>query len=256
MFDWDVNLYKQFGNERTQPAIDLVSKISTINPNKIIDLGCGPGNSTEILRQRWPKATVTGLDSSPEMINSCRKNYPDQEWILADAENWQPSSAYDIVFSNAAFQWIPQHNLLLNRLFGYVSSGGVLAFQIPAHINSPLHQLIVEVANEAEWAHLMKYPKNALTIESPSYYYDALVGAASKLDIWETEYCHVMESTQAIISWISSTGLRPFLAALETETQKQRFVKILGKRVAETYMPQVDGKVLFPFRRLFVVAYK
>ena len=256
MSDWDVNLYSQFRNERTQPAIDLISRILTTDPKKIIDLGCGPGNSTEILRQRWPQASITGLDSSPEMIISSRKNYPDQEWILADAAEWQPSSAYDIVFSNAAFQWIPQHNLFLNRLFGFVAAGGVLAFQIPAHICSPLHQRIVEVSNEQEWAHLMEGPQNALTIESPSYYYNALINTASKLEIWETEYCHVMDSSQAIVSWIASTGLRPFLEALENELQKQRFVRILGEQVEKTYSPQKNGKVLFPFRRLFVVAYR
>lgn len=256
MSDWNVNLYKQFGNERTQPAIDLISRINITNPSKIIDLGCGPGNSAECLRRRWPEATVTGLDSSPEMINACRKDYPDQEWILADAANWQPPSACEIVFSNAVFQWMPQHDRLLKRLFAYVAPGGALAFQIPARIYSPLQQLIIEVANEAEWMHLMEGPKNTFTIESPAYYYDALAGTASKLDIWKTEYCHVMESTQAIISWISSTGLRPFLEVLESGIQKQRFVKVLGERVAATYLPQANGKVLFPFRRLFVVAYK
>lgn len=256
MSDWNVNLYMQFGNERTQPAIDLISRINITNPNKIVDLGCGPGNSTKCLRRRWPEATVTGLDSSSEMINSCRENYPDQEWILADAASWQPSSACDIVFSNAVFQWLPQHDRLLRHLFAYVAPGGALAFQIPVRIYSALQQLIIEVANEPEWIHLMEGPKNTFTIESPAYYYDVLARTAQKLDIWETEYWHVMENAQAIISWISSTGLRPFLAALETETQKQRFTKILGKRVAETYMPQADGKVLFPFRRLFVVGYK
>lgn len=254
--DWNAKSYMQFGDERTQPAIDLAAKILIAKPHKIMDIGCGPGNSTQVLRQRWPAATVSGLDSSPEMINAARRGYPGQEWILADAATWQPSAACDIIFSNAAFQWIPQHDLLLNRLFGHVASGGALAFQIPSHIYSLLHQFIIEIANENEWAHLMQGAKTVFTMESPSFYYDALVGNAVKLDIWETEYFHVMENTQAIISWIASTGLRPFLNALETENQRQRFIKMLRERVDKTYTSQSDGKVLFPFRRLFVVAYR
>lgn len=170
MSDWNVNLYRQFGKERTQPAVDLIARIDITSPGRIVDLGCGPGNSTECLRRRWPAAIVTGLDSSFEMISACRQDYPDQEWLLADAADWQPPSACDIVFSNAALQWIPQHERLLTRLFDYVAPGGALAFQIPARIYAPLQQLISEVANEGEWAHLMHGPKNAFTIESPAYY--------------------------------------------------------------------------------------
>lgn len=254
MSAWDAHLYQKFVSERTQPAIDLVSRLSIDDPKQIIDLGCGPGNSTEILRRRWPRANVIGLDSSSEMISAARERYPGQEWILANAETLEARQPYDIVFSNAAFQWIPNHDQLLPRLLDQVVEGGFLAFQIPSHVNSRLHQLILRVANESDWAHRMHEAKKALTIESPSFYYDLLEGSVSKLDIFEIEYCHAMENAAAIIQWVSGTGLRPFLEALETEDQKQRFIDLLNTHVAVAYPRQKNGSVLFPFRRLFVVA--
>lgn len=254
MSDWDAHLYQEFASERTRPAIDLVSRLSIDDPKRIIDLGCGPGNSTEILRRRWPRANVIGLDSSSEMINAAKERYPGQEWILANAETWEARQPYDIIFSNAAFQWMPNHDQLLPRLLNQVVEGGILAFQIPSHVNSPLHQLILQVANEPDWAHKTHGAKKALTIESPSFYYDLLEGSVSKLDIFEIEYCHVMENAAAIIQWISGTGLRPFLKALEIEGQKQRFIDLLNIHVVAAYSRQKNGSVLFPFRRLFVVA--
>ena len=139
---WDANLYLKFANERTQPAIDLVSRINLANPQRIIDVGCGPGNSTAILRQRWPGAAVAGLDSSPEMIAAARLANPEQEWILADAGAWQADAPYDLVFSNATLQWLPDHERIVRRLFDQVAAGGALAFQIPSRAYSryaPVH---------------------------------------------------------------------------------------------------------------------
>jgi trans-aconitate 2-methyltransferase len=256
MTDWNANLYLQFGNERTQPAIDLAARIMLEHPHNIVDIGCGPGNSAAVLRRRWPEAVVLGVDSSPEMILAARKDYPAQEWIQADAASWQATVGCDLIFSNAALQWIPRHDHLLKRLFSFIVPGGALAFQIPTHDYSVLHKLILEVASEKEWAHLMLGAKQVFTIESPYFYYDVLSAMTVKLDIWETEYFHEMANTQAIISWISGTGLRPFLQALEKDKQRQRFIKMLGERVDKAYQPQANGKVLFPFRRLFVIAYK
>ncbi len=255
MSAWNPSLYMKFGSERTQPSIDLVSRIDISDPEHIIDIGCGPGNSTAILRQRWPNARITGLDNSPEMIDAAQQGYPAQEWILADAVKWQPPAPYRIVFSNAALQWMPDHARLIPHLFGMVAKGGALAFQIPARLYSPLHQNLLEVADEAEWAQRMAGPKNGFLMERPAFYYDLLAGAASKVDLWETEYYHIMENYGAIISWASGTALRPFLDALDTEEQRQRFTQLLTARVERSYLVQRDGKVLFPFRRLFMVAY-
>lgn len=256
MAAWDVNLYLQFGNERAQPSIDLVSRVMIADPKRIIDLGCGPGNSTSILRRRWPNARVAGLDSSPEMIAAARQNQLDQEWILADATAWQAASPFDIVFSNAALQWMPDHERLLPRLLANVAPGGALAFQIPSRLYSPSHQFILQIAEDPEWAHRMSAPKSTFHMEHPPFYYDVLAPHAARLDIWETEYYHVMENHQGIMDWINGAALRPFLDALETNPQRERFVRMLRDHIVQVYPPRANGKVLFPFRRLFVIAYR
>jgi len=255
MSAWDVNLYLRFGNERSQPTIDLVSRVSLSDPQRIIDVGCGPGNSTEILRQRWPNARVTGLDSSPEMIDAARKAHPDQEWLLADAAVWQAEAPFDLVFSNAALQWVPNHARLMPRLMDQVAPGGALAFQIPSRVHSLTHQFILDVADDPEWMLLLAGARRAFTMEPPPRYYDLLV-ARARLEMWETEYYHVMADHDAILQWMRGASARPFLEALDTEQQRQRFLGLLARRVAQAYQPQRDGKILFPFRRLFVVAYR
>ncbi len=256
MSAWNVNLYLKFGNERTQPSIDLVSRINLGNPQRIIDVGCGPGNSTEILRLRWPNARVAGLDNSPEMIAAATQSHPDQEWILADASAWQAALPYDLVFSNAVLQWLPNHGQLIPQLLGQVAQGGALAFQIPSRAYSPTHQFTLEVAEEPEWAQRLAAARHGFTMERPAFYYDVLAGAASRVDIWETEYYHIMADHQAIMQWINGAAVRPFLDALGTEEQRQRFTWLLTERVVQAYQRQRDGKILFPFRRLFVVAYR
>jgi trans-aconitate 2-methyltransferase len=252
---WDANLYLQFGSERTQPSIDLVSRINHPNPSRIIDLGCGPGNSTQILRNRWPEARITGLDNSLEMIAAAQQSYPNDTWILADAATWTADHPFDIVFSNAALHWMSDHTHLFPHLFNQVALGGAFAMQIPAHHSSPVHLSILEVAGNPAWSHLMDNARNSITRYSPSFYYDLIQPLASKVDLWETEYVHIMDSPQAIVNWFRGTGLRPFLEALETEKQKQQFERLLLEAYTKAYPRQRDDKVLFPFRRLFMVAY-
>jgi trans-aconitate 2-methyltransferase len=255
MTSWDPGKYLLFGNERTRPAVDLASRVAVDAPGTVIDLGCGPGNSTQVLRRRWPRARVCGLDSSAEMIASARQAYPDQEWILAGIEDWSAGVPYDVVFSNAALQWLRDHVALTRHLFAQVAPGGALAFQIPSGAYSPLRSFIHQIARDEAWVARMDGALAALTMEEPQVYYDALVPRASSVDIWETEYYHVMESPSAIVEWISSTGLRPFLNALDSDQEQQRFVSLLTERVTEAYGARSDGRVLFPFRRTFVVAY-
>ena len=255
MASWDPSKYLRFGDERTRPSVDLASRIAIDSPKAVIDLGCGPGNSTQILRQRWPSARVFGLDSSPEMIASAQRSYPGQEWVLGSIEDWSAGEPHDVVFSNAALHWIRDHVALTKQLFGQVAPGGALAFQIPSGALSPVRSFIHEIACDAAWAHRMGEARTALTMEEPHVYYDALATRASCVDIWETEYHHVMESSTAIVEWMSSTGLRPFLNALDSEEDKQRFVALLTQRVMASYTTRSDGRVLFPFRRTFVIAY-
>ena len=256
MTDWNAEQYLKFADERGRPSLDLVARIAVSRPERIIDLGCGPGNSTAVLRRQWPQAEITGLDNSEDMIAAARESHPEGIWILADAATWTAEVPFDIVYSNAALQWLPDHESLFPHLFSWVAPGGALAVQIPAHFNSVLHKEIVEVAKNAEWLHLMDAPLNVMTKKPPSFYYNLLQPLAARLEIWETEYYHVMESPRAIIEWFRGTGLRPYLEALESEGQRQRFVDMLLERYRRSYPRQNDGRILFPFRRLFIIAYR
>jgi trans-aconitate 2-methyltransferase len=256
MATWNATHYLKYADERTRPSIDLAARINLDAPHSIVDLGCGPGNSTQVLRNRWPMAKLLGVDTSPEMIEAARTRYPDHEWLIADASSWTTPEPLDLVYSNAALQWIPDHRSLMRRLFSMVASGGTLAFQIPSGTFATVRTLIHDISRMPAWSEQMDAARQALTMESPEFYYDALCDVASSLDIWETEYYHVLASKAAIVDWISSTGLRPFLAALDTDAERSEFVAELQNRVDAAYEAQIDGKVLFSFRRTFVIAYR
>lgn len=256
MDSWSPSEYMRFGDERTRPSVDLASRIAVERPATVIDLGCGPGNSTRVLRQRWPEAHVVGLDSSAEMIDAAHRDEPCGEWILARIEDWAPAASFDVVFSNAALQWLPNHGALVERLFGAVSAGGALGFQIPSADFAAVRHLIHRIALDGPWTTRMSGPLGELTMESPALYYDRLAPSARSIDIWETEYFHVMDSHGSIVDWIAGTGLRPFLAVLESEDDTHMFLSRLNEMVSETYRPRRDGRLLFPFKRTFVVAYR
>jgi trans-aconitate 2-methyltransferase len=252
---WDAKLYLQFADERTQPARDLIARIALDAPRRIVDLGCGPGNSTALLHARWPGADIIGLDSSPEMIAAASQAGSGYSWQTGDAATWTAPVPFDLVFSNAALQWVPNHARVFTHLIGQVSRPGVLAVQMPANYYSPVHLLMREIARDSAWSHLLEPAAQAIRVETASFYYDILQPFAKKLDLWETEYNHIVDSPQAILAWIRGTGLRPFLEALETEAQRRRFQEMLLDAVRKAYPRQKDGRVLFPFRRLFLVAY-
>jgi trans-aconitate 2-methyltransferase len=182
MTSWEPNKYLQFGDERTRPAVDLAARIAIREPQTVIDLGCGPGNSTQVLRQRWPAARVYGLDSSPEMIAAAQHSFSEQEWLLGRIEDWAAQVPHDVVFSNAALQWVREHVSLTQRLFQQVASGGALAFQIPSGIFSPVRTIIHEIASDKLWTHRMAKARAALTMEEPHVYYDALAPQATSVD--------------------------------------------------------------------------
>ena len=253
MPSWDADLYLRYADERTRPAIDLVARIGVSEPRRIIDLGCGPGNSTQVLRQRWPEAHIVGLDSSPEMIAAAKEAHPDGTWLLGDVAAWTCDEPFDVVYSNAAFQWVPDHPALIPRLMGMVAPGGALAVQMPTHFHSPLHQLILEIAEMPEWREQLTAARGAIKVEKAEFYYDLLAPICRRVDLWETEYHHVLAGPEAILAWIRGTGLRPFLSALD-DGGKNRFEELLLAGVEKAYPRRVDGKVLFGFRRLFLVA--
>jgi len=256
MTKWNAFQYLRYGSERTRAAADLVARINLDAPQNIADVGCGPGNSTSLLWQRWPRSNVLGIDNSPEMIDAARTTFPERQWSLCDAGSWDPQHTFDLVYSNAALQWLPDHEHLLHRLLGHVSEGGALAFQIPSATYATVRELIFEISRKSEWDHRMSGPRSVLTMEPPTFYYDTLITDSVSLDLWETEYLHVLDSKSAIVDWIASTGLRPFLDALDTDAERRSFTNELQRRVDDTYETRCDGKVLFPFRRTFVIAYR
>jgi trans-aconitate 2-methyltransferase len=255
---WDPNLYLKYANERARPAADLIAQIHLDAPAQIVDLGCGPGNSTEQLRQRWPLAAITGVDNSAEMLADAKAKHPEWQWVLCDIEAWQPEPAVDLIFSNAAFHWVAGHATLFRSLIGGVASGGALAAQMPNNFHSAAHAVMQEVAanGDPRWSKTLAAAPSTFTVQPPAFYYDVLRKQARRVDIWETEYQHVMDGPKAVFDWIRSTGMRPYLDHLPDDEQRQMFEEMCLEGIQEAYRPNDQGKVLFPFRRTFIVAYR
>jgi trans-aconitate 2-methyltransferase len=254
--DWNPELYLKFDRERTQPSIDLVSHIHLANPQKIIDIGCGPGNSTQVLVQRWPDARVSGVDNSPAMIEKAKSDFPDQDWIIMDAGKDEMHEKFDLVFSNATIQWIPNHAELLRKFHTMLTEKGVMAVQLPLFWDMPVGKAIAEIAGNPRWNTFMAGVMQLFTIHDDSFYYDQLSSLFSAVEIWESSYMHILDSPLSILEMIRGAGLRPFLNRLENPGGKMDFEEEVLKKINEDYPSQKNGKVIFPFRRLFFVAYK
>ncbi len=253
--DWNPEQYLRFDRERIQPSVDLVGRIDMDGPERIIDIGCGPGNSTQILAARWPGTRISGADKSPAMIKRAAADFPDQEWILLDAEADMPDDKYDIVFSNAAIQWIPDHDKLLQKFAGLLNENGRIAVQLPLFFDMPLGLAIREIGRDKTWAEATAGVEDLFTIHSPGYYYDHLAEYFCNIDIWTTDYYHVMASQSMILDMIRSTGLKPYLERLD-DSGGAEFEKRVFEKIQQDYPLQNDGKVLFPFKRLFFIAEK
>lgn len=252
MTDWSPALYRRFEDERTRPARDLLAQVEVEAPQVVVDMGCGPGNSTELLVERFPRAQVVGLDTSPNMLAEARLRVPSARFEVADAGDWVPEAGTDVVFANAIYQWVPGHLDALIRVLGGLESGAVLAVQMPDNIGEPSHALMREVAAEEPWAGKLRQAARP-PLPAVRDYYDALRPLASRLDIWHTVYNHVLADADAIVEWVSSTGLRPFLDPLDA-AEKSTFLGRYRARVAEAYPPLGDGRVMLRFPRLFIVA--
>jgi trans-aconitate 2-methyltransferase len=252
--DWNPDLYLKFDKERTQPSIDLVRRISFDKPGRIIDIGCGPGNSTQVLAERWPGSDILGVDKSPSMIEKAKNDFPDQEWRILDVGTDYIDGKFDIVFSNATIQWIPNHAELLKKLRSLLGEHGVLAVQIPLFWDMPLGKSIVNIASEDRWAVVTGGVSELFTIHDYSCYYDILSGLFSSTDFWITDYIHVLDSQASILNMIKSTGLKPYLDSLECDSDKDDFEKMVLSEIEKDYPLQKNGKVLFPFKRLFLIS--
>lgn len=261
MPDWDSEQYLKFGNERTQPAIDLAHRVGLAAPQRVIDLGCGPGNSTAVVARRWPAAAVTGLDSSAAMLDAARRDHPACAWRQGDIAGWATAAArsaerYEVVFSNAALQWVPDHATLVPALFEAVARGGALAFQIPYTEEVSHQRRMRDLAASAAWRPRFTREPAAWHVESASFYYDALAPRARRVELWITDYAHVMSGPEAIVAWYRGTGLRPYLEALPGAAAQDAFLADYLAAITPDHPRQRDGKVLMYFRRLFVVAYR
>ncbi|MBT3307397.1 MAG: trans-aconitate 2-methyltransferase [Alphaproteobacteria bacterium] len=248
---WNPGQYLKFGGHRLRPAIDLLARVDVESPETVFDLGCGPGNSTAMLAERWPSARITGIDGSVDMLAQAAADLPDLDWVEADLNDWVPDQPADVLFSNAALHWLDDHAVLFRRLLGHLNPGGVLAVQMPGNYAAPSHTLI----REAAWPWLNKIepvmrldPVAALTD-----YYDALSSVASHLDIWETVYIHALEGDNAAAEWLKGSALKPLLDVLDEDEARDFFAAYSGL-TQQAYPQHPDGKTLFPFRRVFIVA--
>lgn len=253
---WNAEQYLRFAAERTRPCRDLAAAVALDAPRRIIDLGCGPGNSTAVLAARWPGAEIVGLDSAQAMIDKARKDAPERSFLLGDIASWQPEAPYDLVFSNAAMQWIDHHEILYPRLVSGLAPGGAFAAQVPANFDAPAHTAMRALASSPEFRAHFGEGVREWHVHDAAFYYDILAPVASRLDIWETEYLHVMPDASAIVEWYKGTGLRPFLDRLPDEATRARFLDAYLRLVTEAYPTRRDGRVLLPFQRLFVIAYR
>ncbi len=253
---WDPKLYGRFAAPRLRPALDLLTGVPDMPAGRIVDLGCGSGVLMGPLTSRWPDATVTGVDSSDEMLALARKDHPaadwpQVDWVNADIVTWQPAAPPDLIVSNAALHWVSDHELLFPRLLDGLAEGGVLAVQVPGNFDQPSHRIIRDVTDQGPWRG--RVPARPAGILEPRAYSDLLADKATSVEIWETVYHHVLTGQDPVFEWLRGSALRPILAALN-EGEIEPFEALCRNALAQAYPPRPDGSVAFPFRRVFIVA--
>lgn len=249
MADWSAAQYLRFAGERTRPARDLLAQVPLENPGEVVDLGCGPGNATELLAARWPRAAVSGLDTSPDMLREARRRLPGLRFEQGDAQAWAPERPVDVIFANAVLHWLPDHPALLVRLMGCLAPGGVLAVQMPDNLAEPTHRVMRETASAMPFADRLTGAARP-PLPPPSHYFGLLRPHAASVDVWHTTYNHPMASTEAILEWVKATGLRPLLDS----RQRKQFLRRYRAGIDAAYPPSADGLRLLRFPRLFVIA--
>ncbi len=250
---WDPGQYLRYGDERLRPALDLMARVPLETPGQVVDLGCGPGNVTAILKQRWPEAEVIGIDGSAEMLAKAAAAAPGSRFQQADIAGWTPDVPIDLIYSNAALHWLGGHAALFPRLLSHLSPGGVLAVQMPAMHAAPLRALQHEIAATGPWAGHLADVDSAPPILTPGEYWDLLRPLSATLDIWETTYLHALQGEDAAVQWASGTSLKPFLDRLPA-VLRAAYLQAYGDAVRPIYPRRADGTTLLPFRRLFMIA--
>jgi len=270
---WDAALYLRFGGERARPFFDLLARVGAELPSYVVDMGCGPGNLTALLAERWPTAAVCGVDSSPEMIEEARKlatvgaprppapsaagpvatsHAPGLSFMLDDIRHWEPQSLPDVIISNAVLQWVPGHRELLVRWADRLAPDGWLAFQVPGNFDQPSYVILREMAASARWHPLLRDVELNRQSADPAGYAELLARTGCEVDAWETTYVHVLHGEEPVLEWYRGSGLRPVLAVLDAD-QVADFLTEYGRKLGQAYPPSSFG-TLFPFRRVFAVA--
>ena len=247
---WDPDRYLVYADERGRPFVDLLARVGAPDPARVVDLGCGPGNLTALLAERWPSAEVLGVDSSPEMVARAA-GVAGIRVTQGDARTWRPDAPVDVLFSNATYQWVPGHLDLLSSLVGHVAPGGWFAFQVPGNHGAPSHVLLHDLAADPRFA---PYTDGVARPHShgPAVYADALRDLGLEVDAWETTYLHLLAGEHPVFTWISGTGARPTLQALPDDLRPV-FAEEYKALLRDAYPPGRHGTTL-PFRRVFVVA--
>lgn len=253
MADWNPEKYLLFKKQRTQPAIDLAARAAgCCKPQTIADIGCGPGNSTAVLKSVFPNARILGIDSSEAMIGRAKAEHPDMTFAVCRAQ--ELTGRYDLLFSNACLQWIPDHDVLIPALMGRLNAGGVLAVQMPRNQSEPLYRIISEVAADPAW-HVEHVKAQEREVPSPEEYFDILSRCSSGFELWETTYYHVLPSHEHLVEWVRATRLRPYLEAL-SGPEKEAFEREILNRARQAYAATESGEVVFRFRRFFFIAHR
>ncbi|MGU3574442.1 trans-aconitate 2-methyltransferase [Brucellaceae bacterium C25G] len=254
MKDWSAGQYLKFENERNRPASDLIDQIKPNKLNHIVDIGCGPANSTELLFKRWPEAKISGFDSSPDMIEKARKRMPQLDFQLGNVETFQPAPETDLLFSNAVFQWVPDHIEQMQRLFRSLKTGAIMAIQMPDNLREATHQSMIKIAQDPRWQSRIGH-KARNVLPAVLDYYEALCSDAVHVDIWHTIYNHPLDGIEAVVEWVKGTGLRPFIDPL-SDDERNDYLMQYAQELSLHYRVASDGKVLLAFPRIFILAQK
>ena len=257
---WDPQQYMKFSDHRLRPALELLTRIPHPNPHLIYDLGCGTGNVTQHIGERWTEAQIVGVDNSTQMIQQAKQQHSEIIWTEADIRTWSPERSPDLLYSNATLQWVEGHETLFPRLFNYLPSGGCLAVQMPLSWESPSHQLMYQTLHDGgtDGGPLgdptLQKSLERRWVQEASFYYSLLVRAeAAHLDLWETQYLQVLEGEDPVLEWVKATGLRPVLNVLSNR-EREQYLSVYASRLRDAYPRLANGKTLYPFRRLFIVA--
>jgi trans-aconitate 2-methyltransferase len=249
---WNPDTYLAFADHRGRPFFDLLARVGAQDPRRVVDLGCGPGNLTVTLAERWPGAVIEAWDSSQEMVAAARERGVDAR--VGDVRAWAPAPESDVVVSNATLHWVPEHLELLGRWAGQLDAGSWIAMQVPGNFDAPPHQAVRELARRDRWAEpLRDFPFREGQINSPVGYADSLTDAGCTVDAWETTYVHELTGENPVLEWITGTALRPVKSWLTVE-EWEEFRQELIPMLHAAYPARADGKTFFPFRRIFVVA--